>query len=180
MGRETYELQRTDSICPTPEWQLFEAVKENDTEKISLIVSKNPEITKTIYGEPYEKPILSLACSNLENVQPQTVQTLIDVGCDLYHSNPIYDNKQPLHFAAVDSSPAILRVIVRNLKGDQISALANGNTALNCLVKERDVSDAGFMECLKILIDAGVDVNRSDGKNLTPIFWAAKKGEMGV
>lgn len=176
MGKEDFELQRTSSICCTSESQLFDAVKANDVEKIKLIVSRNTDTISTIYGEPYEKPILSLACANLDNIQPETVQTLIDLGCDLYHSNPINDNKQPLHFAAVDGSSSVLAVIVKNLKDGQINALANGNTALNLLIKERKYNDDEFMECLKILMDANIDVNKSDGKNLTAIFWAAKKG----
>ncbi|MBT4108988.1 MAG: ankyrin repeat domain-containing protein, partial [Pelagibacterales bacterium] len=38
----------------------------------------------------------------------------------------------------------------------------------------------GYLETLKVLIDAGVDVNRLDANKLTPLMWASAYGHKDV
>lgn len=176
MGRETFELQRTDSICPPPETQLLEYVRTNHVPKIRSLLAENPEVINSIIGHPFDKPILHIACNEFaDRVNQQTVESLVELGADLYFSDEVHNHKEALHFAALGGNPKLLQTIVNNVKPEKINSLSGGNTALNLLIKEGDSTNPNFVECVRILVRAGVDVNKTDGKNLSPVFWAAKK-----
>ncbi|KAF2905466.1 hypothetical protein ILUMI_00709 [Ignelater luminosus] len=172
----------TDSICQPPEIQLLDYVKTNQpVYKIQSFIIDNPEALTKIVGHPYDKPILYIACNELANtVTPEIVETLIKSGANLYYSDELHNYKEALHFAALGGNPQILQVIIRRLKLGKINSLSSGNTALNLLIKEGDPENSDFNECVRQLIRADTDVNQSDNKNLTPIFWAAKKGYRDV
>ncbi|KAJ8922833.1 hypothetical protein NQ315_007868 [Exocentrus adspersus] len=167
---------RTNSICPTPEESLLKAVLKNDRRTVSRLVEDNPDLLNHIYGSEYNKPILLIACSE-ENVEADTVKTLVDLGADLYYSSDLDEEWQAIHFAAFSTRSAVLKVILDNLKnpGD-INALAKGNNALHVLIRYGKSDSEEFPECVKLLLEEGIDVNQGDGDNISPILWAAKKG----
>lgn len=173
--REGFE--RTNSICPTPEEILLKSVLKNDIRNIIRIVESNSNLLSHIYGLEYNKPILLIACSE-ENVKADTVKTLLDLGADLYYSSDLDEEWQVLHFAAYSTKSDTLREIVKNLRnpGD-INTLAKGSNALHILIRygKNDSTDQ-FIECAKILVQEGIDVNQGDSDDISPILWAAKKG----
>ncbi|KAK5643114.1 hypothetical protein RI129_006959 [Pyrocoelia pectoralis] len=170
-----YELQRTDSICTPPELQLLEYVKANNSAKIRSFVSENSDSLHTVIGHPYDKPILYIACCELANeIRSETIETLIQLGASLHHTDAVHNDMEAIHFAALGGNPKVLEVILRHLKQDEINTVtSNNNTALSLVVKE---GDGNLVECVRMLVLNGINVNLSDAKNLTPIFWAAKKG----
>ncbi|XP_018573375.1 transient receptor potential cation channel protein painless [Anoplophora glabripennis] len=168
---------RTNSICPTPEEVLLKSVLKNEVRNITRIVESSPNLLSHIYGAEYNKPILLIACSE-ERVKAETVKTLIDLGADLYYSSDIDEEWQALHFAAYSTKSETLRVVVENLRnpGD-INILAKGSNALHILIRYgKNDSLEQFVECAKILVREGIDVNQGDGDDVSPILWAAKKG----
>ncbi|KAK4886891.1 hypothetical protein RN001_003162 [Aquatica leii] len=174
----SYELQRTDSICPPPEVQLLEYVKSNNTPKIKSFVTENPDSVNAIVGHPYDKPVLYIACYELANeTRPDTIKTLINLGANLYWTEDVHNYMEALHFATLGGNPNILKVIIDKIIYGKInSQTSNNNTALNLLIKEGNFLLGNYVECLRMLLQADIDVNIADSKNLTPIFWAAKKG----
>ncbi|KAJ8927050.1 hypothetical protein NQ314_020537 [Rhamnusium bicolor] len=168
---------RTNSICPTPEAVLLELVQKNDRENIIRLIENNTSLLNHIYHPEYNKPILLIACSE-ENIEAETVKTLIDLGADIHYSSDIDEEWEAIHFAACSTKSDILKVIVQNLRnpGD-INALAKGNTALHILIKHgRSDLTEEFIECAKILVQEGIDVNLGDSNCVSPILWAAKRG----
>lgn len=178
MSREAYELQRTDSICPTPEAQLLDCLKTNHVPKLKSLVAENPGLVNITIGHPFDKPILHIACYEFaDRVIPQTIEALIELGADLYYTDEVQNNREALHFATLGQNLNILRTIINNINPDKINSLCGGNnTALNLLIKEGDPNHSNFIDCIRLLVQSGVDVSKSDNKNLTPVFWAAKKG----
>ncbi|KAF5302227.1 hypothetical protein FQA39_LY10266 [Lamprigera yunnana] len=173
------ELQRTDSICTPPQLQLLEYVKVNHVPKIKSFVAEYPKTLNTIIGHPHDKSILQIACCELaDEVKAETVDALIELGADLYFAtDDVDDQMEALHYAAVGGNPNILRTIIRRISPEKInSQTEHYNTALNLLVKRGDFTKENYLECIRVLLKAGIDANKADSKNLTPILWAAKKG----
>uniref|UniRef100_A0A1Y1M4Y6 Ion transport domain-containing protein n=1 Tax=Photinus pyralis TaxID=7054 RepID=A0A1Y1M4Y6_PHOPY len=179
-----YELQRTDSICTPPEVQLLEYVKANNSAKIQSFVIENPNSVNVVIGHPYDKPILYIACYELANqIRPETIEMLVKLGAPLHHTDEVHNHMQAVHFATLGGNPKALEVILRHLKpGDINSLTSNNNSALNLVVKEGDFANAhnGLVECVRMLVLGGINVNTPDAKNLSPIFWAVKKGYADV
>lgn len=170
-------LLRTTSICRTPESILLDFVLKNDRDSIEQIVRIKPDLLEHIYTPEYNKPILLIACSE-DTVEPETVKTLIDLGADTHFSSEISERWEALHFAACRTNSRILKIIIDSFKypGD-INAIAKGSNALHILIRygKSDLA-AEFIECAKILISSGIDVNLGDSNYISPILWAAKKG----
>lgn len=165
--------RRESSICPTNEEILLEAVLENKFEKIRSIVQENPDIVNHEYDYPYLGNILYVACSE-ESVKPLTIQILVETG-----SNPCEetaDQGEAIHVLSRLTRSEELKVLVSFLTSNQVNRLFKGNNALHILIKEGDYDKKDEMiKCAKTLIDAGININHKDLKNLTPILWAIKK-----
>ncbi|XP_044255755.1 transient receptor potential cation channel protein painless-like [Tribolium madens] len=166
------DLMRTNSICPPPETVLLESVKKNDLETITTIIKANATLLHHQY--PYtSKTILPVACSE-PDVAPITVETLINLGADVQGTA----EWKPLHLAAENPNISILEVIIKYLKPGQINEKLEGNTALHTLIKGEEIqeNEENFCRHVELLLRSGIDVNQGDGKNLSAIFWAAKRG----
>ncbi|KAF2905465.1 hypothetical protein ILUMI_00708 [Ignelater luminosus] len=181
MSYKTFQLEITD-ISQQPELQLLDYVRTNQAvHKVRRFIIDNPETLTKVIGHPFNKPVLYIACNELAHaVTPEIVETLVKAGANLYYSDELHNYKQALHFAALGGNSQILQVIIRRLKLGKINSLSNGNTALNLLIKEGDSRNPDFNVCIKLLIQANIDINKPDDRNLTPIFWAAKKGYRDV
>ncbi|XP_018336750.1 transient receptor potential cation channel protein painless-like [Agrilus planipennis] len=184
MSQGEYELHRTDSLCPTPLSRLFDLVKSNRSTEIRRLVNEHGKaLLSQIYDHPFYKTIVQIACSNLASqITSETLQTLIDLGGNLYSLNEHFDNKQCLHFAAESGIPEILKVILRNINEKQINSQCDGGcSALHCLVRFSEKDDDDQEECVKLLVQCEqFDVNKIDDKNLTAIYYAARKGNRKV
>jgi transient receptor potential cation channel subfamily A protein 1 len=156
----------------TPTELLLESVKKNDLETIENLIKDNKALLSDKH--PYTgKTILSTACSE-EGIQPSTIEILIALGADLEGDA---ENK-PVHLAAQNPKSDILKTVIKHLKPGQINDTVDGNTPLLSLVKclKIEENDEIFCENIKLLLKNGANVNQSDRKNLSAIFWAAKHG----
>ncbi|GJQ64924.1 pain [Trypoxylus dichotomus] len=96
---------------------------------------------------------------------------------DMYQD--IAGQSELIHLAVKDQNPQVLKIVV-NSNPDRLNATEKGNTALNLLIKHGKMERASFMECLDILLAAGIDVNIADETGITPILWACRKGYQDV
>jgi transient receptor potential cation channel subfamily A protein 1 len=166
------DLTRTTSFCPPPETVLLDSVKKNDTETVEVLIKANKALLS--YKYPFTaKTIVATACSE-EGVHPLTIQTLIELGADL-EGDAEY---KPVHLAAQNPESDILKTVINYLKPGQINDTVEGNTPLHSLVKCQRIkeNDAIFCENIRLLLKNGANVNHSDNKNLSAVFWAAKHG----
>ncbi|XP_063922932.1 transient receptor potential cation channel protein painless-like [Zophobas morio] len=164
------DLTRTNSICPPPETVLLESVKKNDVETVKGLINSNKHLLT--YEYPFtSKTILLTACTEAD-VQPSTIQTLIDLGANL-EGNADW---KPLHLAVQNPNSSTLEVILKNIDAGQINDTVEGNTALHSLVKGNAIreNEEQFCKNIELLLQAGININQGDGKNLSAIFWAAK------
>lgn len=172
-GTQTNILNRTNSICPTPEEKLLELVLSTDTDEIENII--NETLLNYLYND-YNKPILLIACIE-EKVNAATVETLINSGANLRYSDE--NQWEALHFAAKRTDVSILTTVINGLKSINCninSVLAENSNVLHILIRYGDSSKEEFEECAKLLIQNGIDVNHADSKAMSPILWAAKNG----
>ncbi|CAH1370781.1 unnamed protein product [Tenebrio molitor] len=167
----TNKTQTSDNNL-TPTELLLESVKKNDLETIENLIKDNKALLSDKH--PYTgKTILSTACSE-EGIQPSTIEILIELGADLEGDA---ENK-PVHLAAQNPESDILKTVIKHLKPGQINDTVDGNTPLLSLVKclRIEVNDEIFCENIRLLLKNGANVNQSDRKHLSAIFWAAKNG----
>lgn len=179
MTKNEYELTRTDSLCPSPEELLLDYVRKNDPARIENLIRDHPHLLSHIYGYPHNKTILQICCCK-EDVQLPIIELLVRLGANLFFAQEVDFMRNALHIAAQYGTPEVLRVVVKCMqqqagKGSINEADANGNTALLIVMKERE-QDGAALQCARVLIENGIDVNRADGKQHTAILWAAKEG----
>ncbi|XP_022901744.2 transient receptor potential cation channel protein painless-like [Onthophagus taurus] len=174
-------LSRMDSLCPSPSETLLKAVEQNNINLIRKLIFENQDLINYVYPYPYHNPILYIAINNYaETVLSETVQTLIDLGANLFYKIPEDDNQEAIHFAAIGQNPSILATIIKNLNSNQIKATtSNNSTALSVLIKnariDTELESTNFEKCLKILLGTEIDVNQPNKSNQTPIVIAAGK-----
>lgn len=180
-GYHNRALLRTNSICRTPESILLELVLRNDHDSIEQLVRIKPDLLEHIYTPDYNKPILLIACSE-DVVEAETVKILIDLGADVHFSSEVSDQWEALHFAAQRTNSKVLKTIINSFKHPgEINAIARGNNALHILIRHGNYDlRAEFLECAKLLVSNGIDVNLGDSNYVSPILWAAKKGYKDV
>ncbi|CAH1953908.1 unnamed protein product [Acanthoscelides obtectus] len=170
-------FQRTNSICPSPESQLLEAVLQNNIVHVKRLLRNNPDLLNYVYTPEYNKPILLIACSD-ENVTAGTVQALVDAGANISTISELDQGWSALHFGAAKTDSTTLQVILKALNhpGD-INVLAKGNNALHVLIKHGDSTKSGeFKRCVQLLVEEGINVNQTDNNGFSSILLAAKKG----
>lgn len=180
MKKYNFEMKRTNSICPKPEEQLLDYTRENEIFRIKDLIKNNYKLLDHEYGHPFYKTIVQIACSNFANaVTQQTVETLIELGADLYYNKESNQCKETLHFAALSDNEEILKTICKHIEATdpvRINSTADGDTALLVLIKESEENSKNFISCAKVLIKYGLDINKPDKKNISPVLHAAKNG----
>lgn len=135
-----------------------------------------PEVKKALEEEP--------GCVNLDsfwNQKPlnwalqrkhyQITELLIDYGADLNHPGSAFRTMTPLILACQDLNvPMALleRMVAGGAKVDRFGP--NGNTPLSAAVQ------CGNVAAVELLLKHGADPRQKDGRGVTPIELAAKKG----
>ncbi|CAH1159693.1 unnamed protein product [Phaedon cochleariae] len=149
--------------------------KLNDDENANLLR------TNSICPTPETELLDMLTACSKTNVKPEIVKALIDLGANLTYSNE--EEWQAIHCAAHATNSSILKVVIDCMKRRKvdINTLQQGNNALHVLIKfGKSASKEQFNECAKILVEEGINVNLGDGKDISPILWAAGKGYKDV
>eukprot|EP00698_Gefionella_okellyi_P014893 TRINITY_DN4153_c0_g1_i1.p1 TRINITY_DN4153_c0_g1~~TRINITY_DN4153_c0_g1_i1.p1 ORF type:complete len:486 (+),score=111.22 TRINITY_DN4153_c0_g1_i1:30-1460(+) len=95
-------------------------------------------------------------------------QVLIDHGADV---NAADNTETPLACAASNSDPVMCKLLLAHGANPSYGEQAYGRTPLHLATRALPNSDD--TTCLKVLLDAGVDVNAADDKGVTALHFAA-------
>ncbi|KAL3267925.1 hypothetical protein HHI36_007064 [Cryptolaemus montrouzieri] len=166
-------LSRTNSICPSPEEVLLELVKTNKQEKIRTLIEENEALLSFTYSYPYFGKILYISCIEF-SIKAETIKTLLELGAK--PTDGTEDQGEIIHVAARSTRSDVLEVVTKYLTQEEVNHTFKGNNALLILIKEGDYKrKSELLDCAKILINCGINVNHVDAKNFTAILWAIKK-----
>lgn len=158
------------SPCITAANDIFEAIKEGNLQEITKFI-------KDVNKKPKDgwTPLLYASCfSNLE-----VVKFLLKNGADI---NTAIDGYTVLHAAAQNKNPEIMRYLLttdakKYINTPQAFITYHKNCTplhLACDVKECN------LEIIKLLLDNGADVNKTDADNRTPLSDACFKANSEI
>ncbi|XP_050510361.1 uncharacterized protein LOC126887066 [Diabrotica virgifera virgifera] len=162
------EIRSKKSSCPAPDELLLNYVLQN--KKIYLEMLFNANLLKRRYYHPiqytYYVDILSMACV-MDEVKEHTVECLIKLGADIRCRD--VDNWEPLHYAALRTDCSVLKVITDELKNRSFhlnEVLAANRNAFDILMRYGNKYSVDFVDCAKLLIDEGINVNLEEYKKI--------------
>ncbi len=155
----------------TPAWELTKAVRDEDTSKIKEQVNKDKSLLR--FREPrFGQPLLTLAVTNKNY---QSVKTLLELGADpnmqdLSHGESPLTASANIGITGVDADPRFLKLLLK-YGGDPNASEKNqqkqeGYTPLIIACQN------GNLDYVKILVDAGADVNAVSVYGDVPLEYA--------
>jgi ankyrin repeat protein len=145
-------------------------------------------------------PTISDLCwaHGIATFSPETIEQKLQQGAEIDSINPKWYGWEALHYAARTTDPDKLKVICDNLPRDKINTLTMlSENALHVLLdhgvlgqsfnitcqngtdqktsKIINQEENSIVECTRILINAGIDVNHNNFWNETPLLIAIKR-----
>ena len=134
----------------------FEAIRKDNVHVLSVFDHEG-------------KSLLEHCARNLETLRPETLQHRISVtsstGCGYVH---------PIHVAAWEGTPQILEGLLRSGASPNHPDQTFGGSPLHtCVKSNRD--EQKTLECLKLLLKFGGNVDAEDFDSETPIIHAARE-----
>lgn len=172
-------------------YDIFNAFRYGNTERIKGMIEKNPEIVNARDDESEKTPLHFAAEYGMAEVAEVLIRNKADVNAeDLDGWTPLYytTNKEiaemliknranvnteglwkhtPLHEAAENGMTEVAEVLIRN-RANVNARNINGKTPLHGAVKW------GNIDIVKLLIENRADVNARDKNGSTPLHWAAE------
>ncbi|WP_426670492.1 ankyrin repeat domain-containing protein [Mucilaginibacter sp. McL0603] len=165
----------------TPAWELAKAVKDEDTSKIKEEISKNKSLLN--FGEPrFGQTLLLMAVKTLKF---ESAKTLVSLGANPNDQDK-YDGSSPLMEAAhinflgndtYGSDPRYLKLLLEHggdPNAEQKGTRRKGNgTRYTPLLRACAI---GNFDYVKILVDAGANVNYNNEFSMSPLGEAVIVG----
>ncbi len=132
---------------------MFESFKTHDVEMLKKSIADGADVNAL---DVNGSPVLNSAA-----IWPDMTQILIDAKADVNSSGKI--DMSPLMIAAMMSAPESMRILVQAGANPNF-AMKDGNSILHFATWRSNCA-----ECVKILIDAGADINAKSNSGETPI-----------
>lgn len=135
---------------------LVQAIKNCDTEKIKIIINKNPDIVNQNIDQG-EKPLIQAIDLNYVNI----VKLLLELG-----ANPDRGNcKSPLEAAILQNNAQIVKIL--------LDAGANPNQKFDDEIPIVTAAIVGNLSIIKLLIQRGANVEYYDNNTGSALYFAA-------
>ncbi|KAG0052370.1 phosphate system positive regulatory protein pho81, partial [Gryganskiella cystojenkinii] len=141
---------------------LIYSVMSGHSRCVELFLDNNVEIEASREGDPIP---LGLAC---QFGHEDIAMMLIDRGANVRASNA--DGLEPLHITCREGHVRLTRTLT--IRGAQL----NQEDKYMCWTPLFYAASEGHVDCVKILLEAGCDVNGADEHKKTPIYYAASEG----
>ncbi|HTE01889.1 MAG TPA: ankyrin repeat domain-containing protein [Mucilaginibacter sp.] len=167
----------------TPAWDLAKAVQNEDTIRIKQDVNKNRQLLSLV--EPkFGQPLLSLA---VKRSSYNSVKTLLELGADP-NMQSTYDGSSPLTeacelglggFTHEGADSRFLKLLLKYGANPNIVGHSKAGSAYGARSKQSPLSIAsqeGNLNYVKILVDAGANVNYNDEFGMNPLGEAVISG----
>nr|XP_053654674.1 serine/threonine-protein phosphatase 6 regulatory ankyrin repeat subunit B-like [Cherax quadricarinatus] len=97
------------------------------------------------------------------------VKMLLDAGADVNCQDD--DGQTPLYYAVKNNNVDIVQMLLNNSRCDPRN---KGGTVLHIAVVK------GYDDCVKMLLDAGADVNCQDDYGQTPLYYAVRNNNIDI
>jgi ankyrin repeat protein len=151
-------------------------LEKSEIEEAQQIILNNKEILHYNFGLINFVPLIPrVRFSKIIPKNHDALKMVIDTGFQIFSNE---DNvHELLFFAAAKCNIEKLTYCVTKILQDNpsdINQVREGDTALMFLIKYGNIADENCPECVKILIDAGIDVNRNDYFSHNPILFLFK------
>lgn len=132
-----------------------------DWQKLSHEVKERPELAKLSWGEENESLLGVAAFDN----QFELVKLLVESGADV---NNLSKAETPIFGAVWSGNPEIVEYLIKEGVGGSIDyGCEKGWSPLHRAARK------GYLDIVKLLIQAGADVNSIDNEGATPLDHAA-------
>ncbi|MDQ7815473.1 MAG: ankyrin repeat domain-containing protein [Melioribacteraceae bacterium] len=143
--------------------EIFDAVKNNDLDKVKLLIEKEPDLVNA--RDPNEQSPLHYA---VQKSNPDIIKLLVVRRAAVDIKNKM--GLTPFYYAASSGKKDIINYLLAKGANKKDLELKNpwGRTPL-CAVSR----DGGNVETIKTLIDLGADINTKDNSGWSPIQLAA-------
>lgn len=143
-------------------------ILRNNGRKLKSTLQNNRCDINYIYGVPFGKPVLEIACFELAfETKPRCIEILLEHGANA---------EAALSSAAFGGNPKILRVILKHLKKNVVD-LTNNTVIISLInyVHDEDKDEENYAECVKLLLQCGVNVNVTQTKSTCNAIYLAAK-----
>lgn len=142
---------------------LGQACKGENAEIVSALIEAGADVHKTSrFADDDEVPIqTAVRHSNVE-----VVRALLKHGANV--NDQTSEGFTALHKAARRGSADILRVLLSEGQADHSLRLINGSQAIHF------AAEWNHPECIRLLVEAGADINSQNDSGKTPLHWAVE------
>lgn len=144
------------------------AVDDGQMDMVKLLLGRNADINhRDVWGW---NPLFS---SIAFTPKPDMLRVLVDGGASL--TETLSDGTTALHLAMEQANPDMLRILLEFRTSADIKArTATGSTPLLAVTKW---GDPGIVECLRLLVRAGADINEKDSKERCLLMRSSYEGQ---
>ncbi|XP_063918506.1 transient receptor potential cation channel protein painless-like isoform X2 [Zophobas morio] len=152
---------------------VLDHLEKAEIEKAQQIILKNKEILRYNFGLINFIPLIPrIRFSRKIPKNNDALKMVIDSGFLIFTEEDNVD--ELLFFAAAKCDIDKLKYCIDNIlekNPEGINQVREGDTSLMFLIKYGNIPDEKYPECMKTLVDAGVDVNRNDYFSHNPITF---------
>jgi ankyrin repeat protein len=144
---------------PEPEPSFFNAIKDNNVEKVQEAINSEIDI-----NEKNEEGLTPLMFAATKSSEPDIISLLINNGASIDEKDE--DGWTPLMLAsAFNENPEVVQRFIEEGADPNKQGEDGGDTALHkSIIFNRNV------EIIKLLIDEGADINNADNLGYTPLM----------